>query len=83
MPWEFPTMPCHHLRQLFDVCREHKITLSSTDLIRIVCRECGVSEECPSVLCDEYDGRHPDEAQAITQAVPTMSSKSGMKPAKD
>ena len=46
-------MPCRHLHQLFNVCRENSIKLSSTDLIRLLYLECGISEECPSMLCDE------------------------------
>ena len=42
----------------------HNLKLSSSDLIRIVCPACGVADECPSVLCEEYDSRHPDEARA-------------------
>lgn len=69
-------MSCRHLHQLFDVCREHSIKLSSTDLIRIVCRECGISEECPSMLCDEYDGRHPDESPAAAKNLSSLDTKS-------
>jgi len=55
-------MPCRHLRDLFAVCNQHNLKLSSSDLIRIVCPECGISEECPSMLCDEYEGRHRDDS---------------------
>jgi hypothetical protein len=72
-------MPCRHLNQLFEVCREHSIKLSSTDLIRIVCRECGVSEECPSMLWDEYESRPTGE----TQNMATTSNKSDIESAKD
>ena len=72
-------MPCRHLHQLFDVCREHNLKLSSSDLIRIVCPECGISEECPSVLCDEYESQY----HRATEATATNSSIPDMKSAKD
>jgi hypothetical protein len=63
-----PIMPCRHLRELFEVCREHQLRLSSSDLIRIVCPACGVSEECPSVLCEEYENRHRDDKEDVAEA---------------
>jgi hypothetical protein len=53
-------MPCTHLLHLYDYCRSHEIKLSSSDLIRIVCPQCGVEEVCPSLLAAEYDVRHPE-----------------------
>ena len=52
-------MPCIHLQKLYALCQEHdlKFQLSGTDLVRIVCRECGEQEVCPSVLTDEYDAQ--------------------------
>jgi hypothetical protein len=54
-------MPCKHLRELYDFCQTHRLTLSSTDLIRIVCPQCGVEDVCPSVLAEEYEIRHHDD----------------------
>ena len=51
-------MTCKHLTQLYDYCQAHNLRLSSTDLIRIVCPQCGVEEVCPSVLSDEYESKH-------------------------
>lgn len=53
-------MTCKHLRELYETCRLHNLKLSSSDLIRIVCTECGIEEVCPSVLCDEYETRHKE-----------------------
>jgi hypothetical protein len=53
-------MPCKHLTELYQYCQTHNLKLSSTDLIRIVCPECGVEEVCPSVLSAEYESRHPE-----------------------
>ena len=53
-------MPCRHLRDLYEICNTHNLKLSSSDLIRIVCPACGVADECPSVLFEEYDSRHPE-----------------------
>ena len=54
-------MPCRHLRELYEIWNAHSLKLSSSDLIRIVCPACGVVDECPSVLVEEYDSQHPDE----------------------
>ncbi len=54
-------MPCVHLRELYAVCQSHDLKLTSGDLIRIVCPQCGVVETCPSVYALEYDAKteHP------------------------
>jgi hypothetical protein len=57
-------MPCKHLHELYELCEAHRLKLSSTDLIRIVCPQCGVEDVCPSVLAEEYETRHHDEADA-------------------
>ena len=59
-----PLMACKHLKDLYDICQKHQLRLSSMDLIRIVCPQCGVEEVCPSVLSDEYDKHHVAEPPA-------------------
>ena len=56
-------MPCRHLRTLYEICSQHHLKLSSSDLIRIVCPACGVTDECPSVLCEEYETQHPADSE--------------------
>ena len=58
-------MPCRHLHDLYEICNTHNLKLSSSDLIRIVCPACGVADECPSVLCEEYDSRHPGGGEGL------------------
>ncbi|MFO1043212.1 MAG: hypothetical protein U0941_15575 [Planctomycetaceae bacterium] len=53
-------MVCTHLKELYVLCEQHDLRLGGSDLIRIVCRQCGNVETCPSVLMDEYDSREPD-----------------------
>jgi hypothetical protein len=53
-------MRCKHWRDLYETCQAHGLKLSSSDLIRIVCPQCGIEEVCPSVLLDEYEARHHD-----------------------
>jgi len=55
-------MPCKHLKALYELCETHGLKLSSSDLIRILCPECGTEEICPSVLWEEYEKRHPEIA---------------------
>lgn len=50
-------MICTHLRQLYQLCEDNQLRLASSDLIRIVCRQCEETETCPSMLVDEYDAR--------------------------
>lgn len=62
-------MACVHLQQLFRLCQVHDIKLSGSDLVRVVCRQCGEQEVCPSALLDEYDAREsPSDHE--TSAVP-------------
>ena len=51
-------MTCIHLRKLYQLCQEEGLKLGGSDLIRIVCEQCGVQDACPAVLIDEYDARH-------------------------
>ena len=48
-------MACVHLIQLYQLCRDSQVRLSSTDLIHIVCKQCEKAEVCPSILYEEYD----------------------------
>jgi hypothetical protein len=52
---------CVHLRKLYEVCHDNdlRIQLTDSELVRIVCRQCGEQEVCPSTLTDEYDARGP------------------------
>lgn len=54
-------MACAHLQQLFRLCQDHDLKLASSDLIHIVCNQCGEQEVCPSVLMDEYDAKQQQE----------------------
>jgi hypothetical protein len=53
-------MTCQHLKDLYALCEAHNLKLSSADLIRIVCPQCGIEEVCPSVLSEEYEIRHQE-----------------------
>jgi hypothetical protein len=69
-------MPCKHLKELYEICQTHRLKLSSTDLIRIVCPQYGVEEVCPSVLADEYETRHHDESVPPSPSKDASSEKS-------
>ncbi len=43
-------MACTHLKELYQLCQTHGLEFSSLDLVRIVCKECGSEETCPSNL---------------------------------
>ena len=50
-------MTCIHLQKLYKLCQEQDLKLGGSDLIRVVCRQCGQQEVCPSTLMDEYDAK--------------------------
>ena len=56
-------MTCVHLKALYQLCHEHDLRFSGTDLVRIYCRECNAEEVCPSVLTDEYDAAQTDDSE--------------------
>jgi hypothetical protein len=41
-------MSCVHLKEINRVCNDHGVHVSQSDLVRIVCKECGDHEVCPS-----------------------------------
>ena len=61
-------MTCIHLRQLYQLCQTNDLKISSSDVVRIACRQCEEVETCPSMLADEYENRQSesDEQEAIT-----------------
>lgn len=56
-------MSCVHLKEINRVCNDHGVHVSQSDLVRIVCKECGDHEVCPSNPVRE-DGEAPLELQA-------------------
>ena len=48
-------MTCVHLQQLVQLCESSQIKLSSSDLIHMVCEQCGKKEVCPSELFEDFD----------------------------
>ena len=60
-------MTCVHLRQLYRLCEQHELKLGSSDLIRVVCQQCGEHEVCPSTLTDEYDALQSQQAKEQQQ----------------
>ncbi|MCA9245674.1 MAG: hypothetical protein KDA42_01135 [Planctomycetales bacterium] len=53
-------MTCVHLQELYQLCQENKLKLSSSDLIHVVCKQCEKEDVCPSVLVDQYQEKHPE-----------------------
>lgn len=60
-------MTCVHLQQLVQLCHDSDLRLSSSDLIHIVCKQCGKQDVCPSTLVEEYESQHAEEVQAADQ----------------
>ncbi len=63
-------MACVHLQKLFKLCQDQELKLASSDLIHIVCTQCGEQEVCPSMFTDEYDARHGAADQPRLDSIP-------------
>lgn len=61
-------MTCVHLQQLVQLCEGNQIKLSSSDLIHMVCEQCGKKEVCPSAMYEEF-GDETAEPAADPQAI--------------
>lgn len=60
-------MTCIHLQQLYQLCEEQKLKLSSSDLIHVVCSQCDKDEVCPSMLLDDYEAKEAEAQPPIEQ----------------
>lgn len=61
-------MACVHLNQLFQLCQESQLRLSSSDLIHIVCKQCEKEEVCPSALMADGEDDPQDQAAQAEKA---------------
>ena len=64
-------MACEHLRKLYELCDENQLEFSSSDLVRIVCKQCEKEEVCPSVLSTQYSvDRYETESDSASNQEP-------------
>ena len=63
-------MACEHLRELYNLCLSQKIRLGSSDLIHIVCRQCGHQDVCPTNLRDDRNDEEQDGATTSPSSNP-------------
>ncbi len=56
-------MTCVHLQQLVQLCHDSDLRLSSSDLIHLVCKQCGKQDVCPSNLVEQFDEDGESEKQ--------------------
>ncbi|MCY2994589.1 MAG: hypothetical protein NTY19_43000 [Planctomycetota bacterium] len=61
-------MTCVHLKKLYFLCETEQLRIGGADLVHIVCTQCGEQEVCPSVLMEEYEAQHPDDAQVESKS---------------
>ncbi|MCA9267489.1 MAG: hypothetical protein KDA41_03420 [Planctomycetales bacterium] len=61
-------MPCVHLRQLIQLCQDHHLKIAGSDVVNLVCEQCGQQEVCPDVLTDEYDAREVERPASDSKA---------------
>ena len=62
-------MTCEHLRKLYQLCQQHDLKITSSDVVRIKCSECEEIEVCPAMLTDEYDARMAEAQKAVQKPV--------------
>jgi hypothetical protein len=60
-------MVCEHLQKLYQLCLDQKIRLSASDLIHVVCHQCGRQDVCPSNLRDDHDDEPTVQATKRTE----------------
>lgn len=65
-------MICEHLKQLYQLCLDQKIRLSASDLIHVVCEQCGRQEVCPSNLVTSLDD---EDTKSEAPGQPTFPGK--------
>lgn len=63
-------MTCVHLRELFELCTQHDVKISSAEVVHFVCNQCQQQETCPAMLTDEYDARD-ESGKAAAETKPT------------
>lgn len=63
-------MICSHLRDLYQLCLDQQIRLGGSDLIRVVCKQCGEQEICPSNIIDLDEGENDGGARIESIAQP-------------
>ena len=62
-------MACTHLNELYQLCQQHSLRFSGSDLIHIVCKECGAEDTCPSMLRETAEGDDTKEDHEEDRAV--------------
>lgn len=68
-------MACVHLQQLYQLCQEHHLRLSSSDLVHIVCEQCGKQEVCPSALLESAEPVSDDHAPQLAENPPAAGGE--------
>ena len=58
-------MTCVHLQHLYDLCDKEGLKLSSSDLIQIICKQCGRQDVCPSTLSEHYPESEGADAESV------------------
>ena len=51
-------MVCVHLRRLYQLCRDEKLRLGGSDLIHLICQNCGIQEGCPATFDEHFESKN-------------------------
>ena len=67
-------MSCVHLKKLYDLCAQEDLKIGGADLVRIVCKQCGEQEVCPSNLVEMDEPRGEQKQDEERPAKQNMAS---------
>ncbi|MFQ5604401.1 MAG: hypothetical protein ACE5HS_14120 [bacterium] len=48
-------MLCEHLKEFSDYVKENQIEIGGLDLIKVVCKKCQITAECPYIPLDDFN----------------------------
>lgn len=64
-------MTCKHLQKFFQLCQQHDIKMSSSDVVRIACGECQRIEVCPAVMLHEHEWQSSANDERLDMSQPS------------
>lgn len=62
-------MTCVHLKKLYQFCQDESVKIGGADLLRIVCEQCGVQDECPSMLMEHLEANDSESSDSVSPEV--------------
>ena len=66
-------MVCTHLKELYALCEKNQLRIGSSDLVRVVCKQCQQEDTCPSLLMEQHESSQQDHASSARRSPQTLS----------